>query len=116
MKPVKKQERKAASSLAQSVAKRSEGHVVKCPACASNALLRGERIAYLPDEVGDDAIVTRDVILPTSFECSACGLRIQGHNKLHAAGLSSTFTKTDVHDPIEYYGIERDYYEPDYND
>jgi len=109
-------DRKAASALAQSTSKRSEGHVVKCPACESSALLRGEQISSLPDEIGDDAIITREVILPTSFECSACGLRIQGHNKLHAAGLSSTFTKTAAHDPIEYYGIEYDYYEPDYND
>jgi hypothetical protein len=108
-------ERKAASALSESTARRSDGHVVKCPACESKALLQGEIISSLPPEIGDDAIITREVILPTLFICSACGLRVQGHNRLHAAGLSSTFTKTAVHDPIEYYGIEYGYSEADYN-
>jgi hypothetical protein len=107
------EQKQSATALADVSATRTQGHVVECPACSSRALLRGEEVSSLQDEIGENEIISRRVMLPTSFECSACGLSIQGHNKLHAAGLSDTYTKTSRHDPIEYYGL---YEEPDFNE
>jgi hypothetical protein len=94
----------------------SKGHVVACPACKSSSLLLGQEITALPTEIEDDEIVMRAVVLPTNFNCLACGLTIKGHNRLHAAGLGGTFTRTTRFDPVEYYANAEPDYDEDFNE
>ena len=43
-------------------------------------------------------------MLPTMFECIACGLKLSGHAELHVAGIGGQFTRSVRYDPMEYYG------------
>lgn len=83
------------------------GHVVPCPACGSKCLLRGEEIRQQQPSLEDDALVVRQIMLPTSLKCTACGLAISGHPSLHAADLGGQFTSTTSYDPVEYYSEDR---------
>jgi len=51
-----------------------------------------------------DFIVIRQIMLPTSLKCTACGLTISGHAALHAVDLGGQFTATSYYDPVDYYG------------
>ena len=47
-------------------------------------------------------------MLPSAFECIACGLRISGFSKLSAAGLGDAFTATSTFSVPEYFGLHTD--------
>jgi hypothetical protein len=112
------EERKAKEERAAAQATRHDGHVVPCPACKTNALLYGTPSGPVKREVKDDEIIEKQAMVPSAFECIACGLRITGYSKLMACGLGDVFTSTTIHDPIEFFSIDpSDFYEPDdYNE
>src|SRR3981081_184736 len=72
------EERKALSISALAWAIKQTGHRVKCPACGSDALLKGEPIAAPRKTIEDDEITETQEYLPAQFECIACGLKISG--------------------------------------
>jgi hypothetical protein len=104
----KPEERKA--SLAQAVAKanRHVGHRTKCPACGSPALIRGSMQGVVTTEVGEDVIVQKQTMLPSSFECVACDLKISGLSKLSACGLGDAFTGTSTLSAAAFFGLHTD--------
>lgn len=65
-------------------------------------------------------IEERQTILPTAFECIACGLKILGYSKLYACGLGNTYTSMSRYDIAihfgqggdEWHGMEEDNNEP----
>jgi hypothetical protein len=57
----------------------------KCPACASQAAVAGELTRTSDPKLEGESIVRKISILPTMFECAACGLKLDGYEKLHAA-------------------------------
>jgi hypothetical protein len=95
------------ASLAQAVAwaTRHAGHRVTCPACGSPALVRGSGQGVVTTEIGEDMIVQRQTMLPSSFECVACGLKISGFSKLSACGLGDAFTATSTSAAAEFFGL-----------
>jgi hypothetical protein len=95
------------TSLAQAVAwaTRRAGHRVKCPACDSPAILRGSGQGAVTTEVGLDEVVQRQTMLPSSFECVACGLKISGLSRLSASGLGDAFTSTSTTSPADFFGL-----------
>lgn len=112
-------EREALESEAKIIASRHIGHRVSCPSCGSVALLRGKSIGATNKSIEDSIIVERQTILPSSFDCSACGLKLVGYSKLNAAGFGDTFTATARYDPAEYFEIGPDYEQAadeDYNE
>lgn len=110
-------ERSDATLQATLAASRHSGHRVKCPACECPALVSGEEVSSRDPALEGDLIVVRSTMLPTGFQCTACGLRIEGHARLHASDLGDTYTSTVSWDPVEYYGIDNDYGpEPDFNE
>jgi len=44
-------------------------------------------------------------VLPASFECMACGLKISGYSKLMACGLGDVFVSTNHYSPVEFFNI-----------
>jgi len=96
-------------------AKPWRGHVVDCPACSSKALLTGEDIKQQQPALENEELVVRTSVLPTMFECAACGLKVNGHSQLHAAGLGGQFTNTSRFDPFEYYASEEEGPNEEYN-
>lgn len=112
-------EKAEARVLGESIARRSEGHVAPCPACETSGLLIGEEMSISSPTLENEEIVVRSTMLPSTFECRACGLRIEGYSKLLAAGLGDTFTATLRSDPLEFYGSEAEdepYDWDDFND
>lgn len=114
-------EREKLTKQSEATASRALGHRVNCPSCGSVALLHGSSAGTESSAYKDGLIVTRQPMLPSSFECVACGLKIIGYSKLNACGLGGTFTSTSYTDPIDYFeddfrdrysGLEEDNNEP----
>jgi len=93
----------------------------KCPSCGETCRISGKGVqAGTPklDEDGD--VVINVTVMPVKLECKCCGLLLDGHAQLHAAGLGGQFTSKEVQDPVEFHNIDlgeylADYYEPEYD-
>ena len=123
-------EREAAVGQAQSRATRHVGHRISCPACKSPAILQGSPSGTVSTEFsnGEGLVIQRQTMLPKSFECIACGLKISGLSKLAACGLGDAFTGKDVYSAAEFFELYTEEeleqaraeavpeYEPDFND
>ncbi|ARO98230.1 hypothetical protein K08M3_12870 [Vibrio alginolyticus] len=88
-------------------ATRQTGHRVKCPSCNTVALLHGSPVGAVATEINeeDDEVIQRQTMLPSSFECIACGLKISGYSKLSACGLGDTFLATTTYTPAEFFEL-----------
>ncbi len=120
-------EQEEASSQSATWAKRQAGHRVKCPACNSQALVQGTPSGPVATNVDGDEVVQRQTMLPSSFECIACGLRISGLSKLTAGGLGNAFSATYSYTAAEFFELyteedleearnEMPEFEPDFNE
>jgi hypothetical protein len=112
------QERAKLAAQAEVWARRQDGHVVDCPACASKALLYGDPITEPKKTIKNDLITETQTCLPTRFECVACNLKISGLSQLAASGLGDPFKKAFTYDAADYYKVEDDMsgYEDDNNE
>jgi hypothetical protein len=81
------------------------GHVVKCPSCISPALLQGKPFGEVKTEIEDDMVIQRQAMLPSSFECIACGLKISGFSKLSHCSLGNTFSHRKTYSPAEFFDL-----------
>jgi transcription elongation factor Elf1 len=98
-------------ALAQATAwaTRHAGHRSNCPACGSPSLIRGTGRGVVSTEIDEDGdIIQRQTMLPSSFECIACGLKIAGLSKLSACGLGDTFTVTTTSSAAEFFSLHTD--------
>ena len=120
-------ERKVASEQATTWATRNTGHRVECPACGSQALLQGTPSGPVTESLVKDDIVQRQTMLPSSFECIACGLRIAGLSKLSSSGLGNAFSAKYTYTAAEFFELytedeleearrEGEEFEPDFNE
>ncbi len=120
-------EQEATTKQAATWATRQEGHRVECPACKSQSLLLGAPSGPVTTKVDGDEVVQRQTMLPSSFECIACGLRIFGLSKLTAAGLGNAFSATFSYPAAEYFELyteedleaarqETPYYQDNFNE
>ncbi|MEW8052929.1 MAG: hypothetical protein AB2792_09475 [Candidatus Thiodiazotropha sp.] len=126
------QEKEDASLQAKTWATRQSGHRVKCPSCSSTALLHGSAVGAVTTEIveDEDEVIQRQSMLPSSFECIACGLKISGYSKLSACGLGDTFSEKTTYTAADFFELyteddlqeARDEvesahtYEPDFNE
>ena len=112
------EERTALALSASAWATKQAGHRVKCPACASDALVNGEPVAAPHKSIKDDEITETQEYLPSQFQCIACGLKISGLSRLNAIDMGARYKKTQVYDAGEYYAPADDYsgYEDDNNE
>jgi hypothetical protein len=122
-------EKTPARSQAEVWATRHLGHRQECPACGNPGILQGRPrgpVNTIANEA-DHEITQKQKMLPRTFECVACGLKIIGYPKLQAAGLGSEYTATTKHVPADFFGLftEEDIEEaraewpeaePDFND
>lgn len=120
-------ERNTAILQATAWATRHAGHRVSCPSCTSPAILHGSPSGPVSTAVGDDEVIQRQTMLPSSFECIACGLKIAGYSKLSACGLGDAFSSTTTYTAAEFFDLyteeeledarnEMPEYEPDFNE
>lgn len=101
----KDDERDTAIAQATAWATRQTGHRVKCPACDSPALVQGTPSGAVTTRIAEEDVVQRQAVLPSTFECIACGLRISGLSKLVAAGLGDAFTEKSTYTAAEFFGL-----------
>ena len=103
-------EQQQAVAQAAAWATRHSGHRTNCPACSSPSLIKGAGWGTVSSEINDDdgLIVQRQTMLPSSFECIACGLKIVGFSKLSASGLGNSFTDTTRMSAAEYFNLHTD--------
>jgi len=99
------EEKDEASLAAMNWALRQSGHRVECPACKSHALIHGTPSGSVIRKLSDDLVEEKQRVIPASFECIACGLRIAGFSKLSACGLGDAFTSTSRYTPAEFFGL-----------
>lgn len=99
------EEREQAVARATAWATRQAGHRVVCPACGSQALVQGNPSGTVATSVNEDEVVQRQPMLPSAFECIACGLRISGLSKLSACGLGDAFTARSTYTVAEFFGL-----------
>ncbi len=102
---IPKPERDHLSDQAALLALREIGHRVKCPACNSDAIVRGSPSGPPKIDSVDSLVVVKTPMLPSRFECSACRLKVFGYSKLNACGLGGVFTSTVEYDAADYYGV-----------
>ncbi len=79
----------------------------------------GQRIASAVNVRTSTIARERQSMLPSSFECIACDLKILGFSKLSACNIGDSFTSTYSYDAAEYFAIEAPPYdgiEPDFNE
>lgn len=89
----------------------------KCPACDAIGVLRGEVVKYLEPKATADTIEERAIVMPASFTCVCCGLKLPSHQHVFHVGMGDQYTESNHVDPKDYYGIEfdpRDYIDDDY--
>jgi hypothetical protein len=101
------EEKEEASLVAANWATRQAGHRVECPACNSQALIHGSPSGSVISRLSEDEdeVEEKQRVIPASFECIACGLRIAGFSKLSACGLGDPFTSTSRYTPAEFFGL-----------
>ena len=100
-----KEEQQMLFSQATSWATRMAGHRTMCPACGCPALIRGSPHGDVSSEIGEYAVVQKQTMLPSTFECVACKLKISGISKLSACGLGDAFTATAAISPAQFFGL-----------
>ena len=99
------EEKDEAALAATAWATRQSGHRVECPACKSQALVHGKPGGSVVSRLSEDEVEEKQSVIPASFECIACGLRIGGFSKLSACGLGDAFTSTSRYTPAEFFGL-----------
>jgi hypothetical protein len=80
-------------------------HKVKCPACKCDATVQGETYGREKNENTEDEIIVRQSVIPTSFSCEACGLKLNGYGELTAANIADHFTHRINYSPEEFYEL-----------
>lgn len=97
-------EKEKLSKQAEILSTRHIGHRVSCPSCNSIALLQGSPIGAPTRSLEDQIVIEKQPMLPSHFECIACGLKVVGYSKLNACGLGDTYTSTSRYDAAQYFG------------
>ena len=72
---------------------------------SSVALIHGSASGAPITTVDEDGVIEKQTMLPASFECIACGLKIIGYSKLVVCGLGDTYTSTNHYDAVSYFDI-----------
>jgi len=101
----KEEERQKVLAQATTWATKQAGHRVACPACGSPALVQGKPSGPVTTSVNDGEMEQRQTVLPSSFECIACDLRISGLSKLSSCGLGDAFTAKSTYSAAEFFGL-----------
>lgn len=83
-------------------------HQVVCPCCGNAATIFGKESSSSHEEVQEDVVIVRKDVIPNSFSCQVCGLKLSSYAELQAANLPLHYTNTYTYDPIEYFGIDVD--------
>lgn len=80
-------------------------HCVSCPACKCVATVQGRTFGKEHVSHGKDEIIVKQTVIPRSFSCSACGLKLEGYAQLQTADLGGHYQRKTTHSPDEFFGL-----------
>jgi hypothetical protein len=80
-------------------------HRVRCPACENTSFVQGAVFGSQHITSEDHAVFVRQPVMPKSFYCSVCGLKLAGYSELQEAGLGGQYNRTTEYSPEEFYGL-----------
>ena len=80
-------------------------HRVPCPACGCVATVQGDSYGREQIENKEAEIIVRQSVVPTKFNCAACGLKLNGYGELSSASIADHFTHRTHYTPEEYYDL-----------
>jgi len=80
-------------------------HCVICPSCGCTATVQGTTYGGERLEHKGDTIIVRESVIPTKFNCTACGLKLAGYQELVAAAVGDHFTHRSEYSPSDYYEL-----------
>lgn len=87
----------------------AKSKIVKCPACSEDlGVIFGEKIHTTEIQFDGENLFTISKYLPSTFECGACRLKLNGYSHISAAGISAEYSIKEFIDPIEQFHIEDD--------
>lgn len=81
-------------------------HRVLCPCCGNDALIYGKESAVCHNEIYEDSVVVKNNVIPNTFRCNVCGLKLSSYAELQVAGLPLHYTNTYNYDPVDYFSID----------
>jgi len=94
-----------ARAQAEVWATRQSGHRATCPACKSVGLLKGAGHGPVTTTVLDEEVLQKQLMLPATFECVACNLKVTGYSRLAACGLGNPYTETSTYSAAEFFNL-----------
>lgn len=96
-----------ASSEREALVLRHQGYfIVDCPCCGNKSWIEGRESFKSHEEIQENNVTVRKDVIPDSFQCSVCGLRLSSYAELKAAELPLHYTNTYTYDPVEYFSID----------
>ncbi len=102
--PEQDEARKQAETLGEELS-RKRRHRAQCPACNSVGTQEGDSFGRERVEHADGEIIVRQTVAPVAFQCTACGLKLNGFSELEAAELGSHYSRRTAYSPEEYYSL-----------
>ncbi len=84
-----------------------------CPACCCSGILVGERDIGRKVKLVNDSLIEHVTVASSRFICGACRLDLN-REELMAVGLLPTFSRGNLLDPVEHFGVDpREYFDID---
>ena len=83
-------------------------HVVDCPCCGNKACIHGRESGNSREQIQEEEVIVKKNVIPDSFYCHVCGLRLSSYAELQAANLPLHYTNTYSYDPVDYFSIDVD--------
>ena len=85
------------------ITKSNSAHQIECPSCVSSGLLTGDIEKTSKPYFEDEQFLQKRTFLSDSFECAACGLKLNDIAEVMVAGLDPHFEKVTAADLHEYH-------------
>lgn len=104
-KSLQEKQKQAESKVNEIVQRSPLARECKCPACGNQAAMLGEVTDSGEAKLNDGEITVEKRVLPKSFRCFVCDLRLNNFTEMHIANLGAIYTINETEDPIEYFGI-----------
>lgn len=103
-----KENREANKPQFASAILKSGHHLIarECPSCKNSGLIVGLPVGRSAPILRDDGIFEEIRVLPESFECKCCDLKISGLDELMAAGFPYELTSLDEKDVLDHFSID----------
>jgi hypothetical protein len=78
----------------------------KCPCCEGGGRITAKKIGETPERLADGEVKYQEIYTPSSFECSVCGLVLNGYDELIVEEMADQLVVEGSRDPVAYFGLQ----------